>query len=239
MTALIIIAVVVIIFIAIFSIKATVTAIYENETWETKVEVLGFKIKIDLVEILQKVLFPDKSEDNGKKEKKGKEKSDKAEKAEKKGKSKEKKKEAGNKSTAEGETEQKNPNFLVKMWNDEGLLGILSFVNNILSAASKAVKVLIKGFHIYSLYVKIFVGSGDAAAAANKFGKICEYYYPVKGLIETNLKVDNYDDFIVPDFIAERNEYEFQLIASLSVGTVVRCVLAAVIDFVRSSIKKQ
>ncbi len=238
MVALIIIAVIVIIFIAVFNIKATVTAIYENEKWKTKVEVLGFKIKIDLVEILQKVLFPDKSEEKSEKEKKSG-----VEKAENKGKEKNKKKEGKNEESeteenAKIETAQKNPNFLVKMWNDEGIVGILSFVNNILSAASKAVKVLIKGFHIYSLYVKIFVGSGDAAAAAMQFGRICEYYYPVKGLIKTNLRVDNYDDFIVPDFIADRNEYEFQLIASLSVGTVVRCVFAAVIDFIRSSIRK-
>ncbi|UKI23797.1 MAG: hypothetical protein L6V88_05340 [Anaerotruncus sp.] len=53
--------------------------------------------------------------------------------------------------------------------------------------------------------------------------KICKYYYPLKGTIINGMKVDNYNDWIAPDFIMPQNEYGLQFIGSLSVGTIFAC----------------
>ena len=53
------------------------------------------------------------------------------------------------------------------------------------------------------------------------------------------MKVDRYDDYIQPDFIAERNEYEFQLIASMSVGLVLKIGIKAGFTFLLNLIKNK
>ena len=53
------------------------------------------------------------------------------------------------------------------------------------------------------------------------------------------MKVDNCDDYIAPDFIAPRSEYEFQLIMSLSIGAVLKVALVAVKEFIVNLIKNK
>ena len=84
---------------------------------------------------------------------------------------------------------------------------------------------------------KMIVGGADAADIAEKYGTLCSFYYPVKGMILNGMKVDQYDDYIQPDFIAPRSEYEFQLIGSLSVGLLVRMLLRTGIVFLKNFIK--
>lgn len=144
---------------------------------------------------------------------------------------------------AEGDAEkeskkEKKPNFIKKIWDEDGIVGIMEMVSNLLSTASAAINSLFKGLHIYSLYVKIIVGGGDAAEIATKYGKVCQYYYPIKGIVLNGMKVDNCDDLIEPDFIAPSSEYGFQLIGSLSVGAIVKMVLKAGKVFLVNIIKK-
>lgn len=118
-------------------------------------------------------------------------------------------------------------------------MGILSLVSNMLETASGAVRTLMKGFHIYSFYVKIIVGGGDADEIARAYGRVCAFYYPFKGAVLGGMKVDNYDDLIMPDFIAPRNEYGLQFIGSVSVGLLLRVVLTAGKIFVVNLIKNK
>jgi len=120
---------------------------------------------------------------------------------------------------------KKNP--IMKIMEDDGIVGLLSFASNLIQTLNTAVTTLIKGLHIYSLYVKMIIGGGDAADIGEKFGSVCGWYYPLKGFILTNMRVDNYDDYIQPDFIAPRSEYEFQFIGSISVGLLVKMLLKA------------
>ena len=84
----------------------------------------------------------------------------------------------------------------------------------------------------------MIIGGADAADIAEKYGTLCSFYYPVKGMILNGMKVDQYDDYIQPDFIAPRSEYEFQLIGSLSVGLLVRMLLRAGIVFLKNFMKE-
>lgn len=133
--------------------------------------------------------------------------------------------------------EQKKPNFIKNIWDKDGIVGIMLFVSNMVESASGAVSTLFRGFHIYSLYVKILVGGGDADSIARAYGKICKYYYPLKGAIINGMKVDNYNDWIAPDFIMPQNEYGLQFIGSLSVGTILHVALSAGKIFVVNLIK--
>ena len=139
----------------------------------------------------------------------------------------------------QAEEKGKKPNFIKKLWDDEGLVGILSLVTNLLETADTAARTLIKGLHIYSLYVKMIIGGGDAADIAEKYASLAGHYYPVKGIILNQMRVDQYDDLIEPDFIAPRSEYEFQIIASLNIALLLKVALRAGKVFLVNLIKNK
>ncbi len=133
--------------------------------------------------------------------------------------------------------EKLNP--IQKIIKEDGVVGIMLLVSNLLQTVNSAITTLIKGLHIYSLYVKMIIGGGDAATIGEKYGSICGWYYPLKGLILNQMKVDNYDDLIIPDFIAPRSEYELQFIGSISVGLLVKVGLKAGKVFLVNFIKNR
>ena len=238
MTALIVIAVIVVIIALILSLSATVTVVYDNK-WRTTVSVLRITKEVELSKILSFLLFPQES---AKKVKEAK-KSNKSSKAKNKSSEKpaestekseiaavsqntankadsaEKDKNKPEKDKQDKPQENKKPNYIKNIWDKDGIVGIMLFVSNMLESASGALSTLFRGFHIYSLYVKILVGGGDADTIARAYGKICKYYYPLKGAIINGMKVDNYNDWIAPDFIMPQNEYGLQFIG-LSAGKI-------------------
>ncbi len=250
---LIIVAVIVVIIAIILSLSATVTLVYDKG-WSTKLNVLFIEKEISLSQILSFVLFPEKKADevsdnkkNKKKEKAKGEKSD-ATPAQPQsdisditdvGKQTQAADASQNKIEEKQNDAPQKSNPIKKIWDNEGIVGILSLISNLAETANSAIITLIKGLHIYSLYVMIIVGGGDAAQIANSYGRICSFYYPVKGLILSSMKVDNYDDYIQPDFIAPCNEYEFQLIASINVGLLLKVVLKAGFIFIKNLIKNK
>lgn len=235
MTALIVIAVLVVIIAVILSVSATFTITYTDK-WKTTISILWIEKDIELTKILNFILFPQKAA-NEAKSAKGKEK--KKETASKPEGEKPAASEPAEpqKSNAPAQQKEKKPNFIKNIWDKDGIVGIMDLVSNMLETASSALSVLMKGFHIYSLYVKIIVGGGDADEIARAYGRICGFYYPVKGAVLGGMKVDNYDDLIVPDFIAPRNEYGFQFIGSISVGLLLKVALSAGKTFLVNIIK--
>lgn len=249
---LIIVGVLILIGVLICSLSATFTIIYDNK-WKTTIQVLWIEKDIELTKILSFILFPDKAAEKVKKKKskaeeKPEEPPQKAEKPPKEAVITITDSETGEtvaeikKEKPEAEEKKpeqpKKPNFIKNMWDKDGIVGIMEFVTNLLETAGSAINALFRGFHIYSLYVKIIVGGNDAADIANTYGKICKYYYPLKGIILNGMRVDNCDDMIMPDFIAPSSEYGLQLIGSLSVGALLKMLLKAGKTFVINIIKK-
>lgn len=246
---LIIVAVLALLIIALLSLSATFTIVYDKG-WKTKIKVLFIEKEISISNILNSILFPEKKAEEAsddKKKKKAKNKSDETESSDD---DSESQKISESETPPEEESvvldekskKEKKPsktNFIKKMWEEEGLVGILTFVANLLDTANSAIINLIRGLHIYSLYVMIIVGGDDAAQIAQAYGRICSYYYPVKGLVLSTMKVDNFDEHIQPDFIAPCNEYQFQFIGSISVGAILKAVLKAGIIFVKNLIKNK
>lgn len=232
---LIVIAVIVAIFALILSISAEFTIIYDKK-WITRIRVLFIEKDIELSKILSFILFPDKAGKQAAEKKKEEEKIKKEEKQ-----AEEENTEAEKPAEAQQEAPKKpaKSNPIKKIIDEDGIVGIMLFVSNLLQTAGTAVSTLIKGLHIYSLYVKIIVGGGDAADIGIKYGRICGYYYPLKGAILNGMKVDQYDDYIQADFIAPQSEYEFQFIGSINIALLLKVVLRAVKVFVINFIKNK
>lgn len=244
---LIIVAVLVILIAIILSLSATFTLVYDKG-WHTKIQVLFIEKDIILSEILSFLLFPEKKAKDVSEKRKEKNSQKKVEKPktektevkqpEKKAENKTENK-AENKVEKKAEEKPKKENPIKKMWDEDGIVGILSFASNLVETANSAVLTLFRGLHIYSLYVMILVGGPDAAAIAQSYGTLCKYYYPVKGMILNGMKVDNYDDYIQPDFIADKTEFEMQFIGSISVGLLLKVALKAGVVFLKNLINNK
>ena len=230
----IILAVLEVIITAILSVSATFTVIY-NGDWSTKVKILWIEKDVKLSKILSFILLPEKSADEVKSKRKNKKK--------------EKSSDNSSVDKSENDTEKaiesktsekpKKQNYIKKILQDDGIVGVMLFATNLFQTASNAIGVLFKGFHIYSLYVKILIGGGDAADIAQAYGTVCKYYYPLKGAILGGMKVDNYDDWVAPDFIAPRNEYGLQFIGSVSVAVLLKVIVSAGKTFLVNLIKNK
>ena len=238
---LIILAVLVVIFGFILSLSAEFTVVFDNG-WSTKLRVLFFEWDIQLSRILSFVLFPDKAAEQKKAEKAEKKKD-----GEKEEKTEENKEEATEEKEDNAEQDEKvevkavkkKQNYIQKILDEDGVVGLMLLISNLFQTANKAVTTLIKGLHIYSIYVKMIIGGGDAADIGQKFGSVCGFYYPIKGFVLNSMKVDMYDDYIQPDFIAPGSEYEFQIIASLNVALLLRVGLKAGKVFIVNLIKNK
>lgn len=237
---LIVVAVLVLIFAFILSLSAELTVIFDNG-WTTRIKVLFFEKDIELSKILSFVLFPEKAAAEVAEERK-------ADKAEENKSEKEAEEVVAENSDMQPtasenadnkEKKEPKPNMIKKILNEDGIVGILLLVSNLLQTAGSAINTLIKGLHIYSLYVKIIVGGGDAADIAQNYGTISGIYYPIKGLISTSMKVDQYDDYITADFIAPSSEYGFQFIGSINVALLLKVALRAGKVFIVNLIKNK
>lgn len=255
-TFLIILAVIVLLFAIILSLSAEATVIYDNG-WHTTVQVLFIKKDVELSKILNFVLFPDKAgkeaAEKQKEKKKNKADSTKPDIQENKEEikqvtePKENKKETNDNSEVKVESEkpktepnqQPKKNPIAKIIDEDGIVGIMLLASNLVETLNTAVITLFKGLHIYSLYVKMIVGGADADEIARAYGRICGFYYPLKGMILNGMKVDQYDDYIQPDFIAPANEYEFQLIASINIALILKIGIKAGAKFLVNLIKNK
>lgn len=225
----------------ILSVSATFTVIYDGK-WTTTVKVLWYEREIKLSSIINFILFPDKAAHDARK--KQAEKSAQKQETVKKAETKPAEQKPANasqpKTEKSGNTPAKKeakPNYLQKLFDEDGIVGILLLISNMFQTASSAINTLFRGFHIYSLYVKMIIGGGDAADVAQTYGSICSYYYPVKGLILNGMTVDEYDEIFVPDFIAPRSEYGLQLIGSISIRLLLRMGFSAVKTFLVNMIQ--
>lgn len=255
-TFLIILAVIVLIFAIILSLSAEATVIYDNG-WHTTVQVLFIKKDVELSKILNFVLFPDKAGKEAAEKQKEKKKNKTAPAKTVIQENKEEIKQVtesnndiketniNSKVTAESEKTKVEPNQqpkknpIAKIIDEDGIVGIMLLASNLVETLNTAVITLFKGLHIYSLYVKMIVGGADADEIARAYGRICGFYYPLKGMILNGMKVDQYDDYIQPDFIAPANEYEFQLIASINIALILKIGIKAGAKFLVNLIKNK
>lgn len=234
---LIILAVLVVLFAIILSLSVRIKVKFDNG-WNTKVKIVFKEFDVELSKLLSIILFPEKA---GKQA--AEERADKKKEAEEKKEEKQEEKAedeiASDDSPKPSEEKPKKPNPIQKIWNDDGVLGIMLLVSNLLQTAGTAISTLYKGLHIHELYVNIIIGGGDAADIGHMYGTMCGIYYPIKGTIINGMRIDKYDDNIEADFIAPRSEYQFTLDASLNVRLVFRILIRSGVVFIKNFIKNK
>ena len=164
---LIIVAVLAVIIIAILSLSATVTLVYDKG-WHTKIQILFIEKDIVLSKILSFVLFPEKKAEevakesknkkNNKKDKKNKETqtpiekvSDVAVEAEEKSLETDETQKTEEVKSEDKKSEQPpKPNPLKKIWDTQGIVGILDLLTNVAETANNAVLTLFRGCLLYT-----------------------------------------------------------------------------------------
>ena len=237
---LIVIGVFAVVLAVVLSLSATFTVTYEGG-WSTTVRLLGRDREIKLTKILSFILFPERSAQEVKKGKNKPapaQKSD-SEKKDGEGVKKNNDNEKNKEKSKEKPKKPVKPNYIERVLKEDGIIGILLLISNMLQSASSAVSTLFRGFHIYLIYVKMIIGGGDAFDIANKYGSVCKYYFPIKGFILNSKNVDDYDEVFYADFIAPSSEYGFRFIGSINVATLLRVVLSAGKTFLVNLIKNK
>ena len=195
MIALYIILAVIALIVILFSIKVSVTAVYD-ETFTLDVKWLFIKFRI----------YPEDEEKKAKKE---------AKKAEKEQKKKNSKKEKPKKEKTEESASPKS-NIFRDFYNNQGFAATVNLIRTAAAQLGGFLKGVYRAFVIENLTVLLKVSAGDdAAQTAVKYGKVCSAVYPAMGFICSNMKVKQYDVNVVPDFISAENTATFKL--SLSV----------------------
>ncbi|MBQ7047105.1 MAG: DUF2953 domain-containing protein [Oscillospiraceae bacterium] len=194
MIALYIILAIVAIIVILFSIKVTVTAVYD-ETFFLDVKWLFINLRI----------YPEDEEAKAKKAAK------KAEKDKKKNPKKEKPEEDEPETSSESKS-----NIFKEFYKNQGFAATIKLIKTAATQLGGFLKSVYKAFVIENLTVLLKVSAGDDAAnTAIKYGKVCSAVYPSMGFICSNMKVKQYDVNVVPDFISAENVATFKL--SLSV----------------------
>lgn len=195
MIALYIILAVIALIVILFSIKVSVTAVYD-ETFTLDIKWLFIKLRI----------YPEDEEKKAKKE---------AKKAEKEQKKKNSKKEKPKKEKTEESASPKS-NIFKDFYNNQGFAATVNLIRTAAAQLGGFLKGVYRAFVIENLTVLLRVSAGDdAAQTAIKYGKVCSAVYPAMGFICSNMKVKQYDVNVVPDFISAENTATFKL--SLSV----------------------
>lgn len=195
MIALYIILAVIALIVILFSIKVSVTAVYD-ETFTLDVKWLFIKLRI----------YPEDEEKRAKKE---------AKKAEKDQKKKISKQEKPKKEKTEESASPKS-NIFKDFYNNQGFAATVNLIRTAAAQLGGFLKGVYRAFVIENLTVLLKVSAGDdAAQTAVKYGKVCSAVYPAMGFICSNMKVKQYDVNVVPDFISAENTATFKL--SLSV----------------------
>ena len=195
MIALYIILAVIALIVILFSIKVSVTAVYD-ETFTLDIKWFFIKLRI----------YPEDEEKKAKKE---------AKKAEKEQKKKNSKKEKPKKEKTEESASPKG-NIFKDFYNNQGFAATVNLIRTAAAQLGGFLKGVYRAFVIENLTVLLKVSAGDdAAQTAVKYGKVCSAVYPAMGFICSNMKVKQYDVNVVPDFISAENMATFKL--SLSV----------------------
>lgn len=232
---LIIVAVLVVLIAIVLSLTATIFVDYKNG-WHTKIKVLFIEKEIVLSQLLSFVLFPGETADEAVLEKKYEKEKSKSDKDKTKN-ATEVKEDLDSEKVKDGDKPVKKKNIIKDIYDKDGIVGILNAITTMVSTMSSAVQKFFKVFHIHDLYVKMIIGGNDAADISESYGMVSSIYYPLIGIIRNGMTIDNFDEIFFADFIAPKSEYEFNLVASLSVRNLLQILFKAGFTFLAQFIK--
>ena len=216
MTALLVIGIIVLLFVGLLSLKATVTVAYSDEV-RLSVKVLCFRIGI----------LP-------KKEKKGPHSMSaaKAERIRKKARKKAEKKRLAAQEKAKKKAEHK----LQKKKPKKSVSEILDMLTMIRSIAAEVIRRFVKHLRIDVARLKLKIATGDAATTAIAYGAVTQSVNLLLPVLEQvkNFRLPDVTDLdIQADFTAEESEADVELSFSLRVWHVFHVAFGALGRFLK------
>lgn len=169
-----------------------------------------------------------------KKEKKKKKPKKEKKKKEKKKKEEPEKEEDKKKDEKIPEPKKKNDNIFVRYYRNNGVSGTIELLERLMKALGGMFRGIGRAFTVEEIFISLFVGAGDSAETAIKYGKTCSKVYPIMGYLVDNLRIRKYNLEVSPDFINGKNKA--RLHGSISVRPSV--LIWALIVFVNRALFK-
>ena len=124
---------------------------------------------------------------------------------------------------------EKKPNPIIEMVKANGFDGMMTVLQNLGRVLGTYSGKLFKSIVFEEIDLYISVGTGDSAATAIKYGKLCQEVYPVFGFICANNIVKKYDINVEPDFLANKTEGEFFMDLKINLRKIINATIAMVI----------
>lgn len=116
---------------------------------------------------------------------------------------------------AKPEKKPAKPNPLKNFWQNEGVDGVIALLKETAAIVSGMFRGVFRHVIVDKLFLRMHIGSGDAAQTAIDYGKACAEVFPALGTICSVMKVRQYDADLSPDFLANQNETELHTVITL------------------------
>lgn len=206
MTALYIIIGIIIFFVALLSIRITVS----GEYFET------FKMDVSWL-FLKYTLFPMKKKQKTKKEQPPKEEQPQPEEP-----------------PREEQPKEKKDNIFKRFYNNQGFDGVIELINNAAYSLMRMLNSFKKHIVIREIYLWMTVSSpsNDAAETALEYGRLCQKVFPALSFICSTLPVKKYDAEVEPDFLGKKNTAQFAFSVSVRPVFFINAVIVLLVRLV-------
>ena len=99
-----------------------------------------------------------------------------------------------------GDTKEKKPSTVKKLYKEKGLTGILNIVQSLSQLAVGTFKDVFAALKVRRLTFNIRIAGKDAADTAVKYGYVCSAVFPAMSVILHNVRVRRYNVRVEPDF---------------------------------------
>lgn len=160
------------------------------------------------------------------------------EKKKKEKKPKEEKKEEKPEEKKEEKPKPKKENFLKTFYNNQGLSGVIEFINNCVGALKRfSVRFIKRAVIIKKFHLDIHITEDDAAATAIKYGKVCAALYPSLGFICSNMKVKDYNANVFADYCGEKTTVSFVTKTAFIPRALINAGIALVFSLLKQLLK--
>ena len=93
-------------------------------------------------------------------------------------------------------------NLLKTLYEAEGVDGLISLLQQVMSYTKTFFGNLIHGFVIDELYLDVRCTRSDAAETAIFYGEVCSVLFPLLGALTAKCRMKKYDVNVYPDYIA-------------------------------------
>ncbi|MBQ8209313.1 MAG: hypothetical protein IJZ35_01870 [Clostridia bacterium] len=128
--------------------------------------------------------------------------------------------------SAPKEPKPKGPNPLKNFYENERIEGIIQILKKLLAITGRFGRRFVNSFVIDEMILDIIVSKSDAAQTAEEYGKMCYRVFPVTGAVCANCNVKKYAVNINPDYIGGSfNKYAFVMELSLNPRKLINAVL--------------